>query len=230
MGDSGNREAMSTYSPAHIFVRSLEETCAYMGRDEEANDDARAPTTVGKPVPDTVPVVSAVGHGALAVAVPGGNTAVDAPAAALAMAGGAADTVAEATGGELTSTGGSTCAVRAITDCSIECISVSIWSLRSKRRRTLSSHWERLAPPMLPASPTSCCISAESSKLTIGSSVAIGRWVVAAERVRPRTDDARPCDAGRPRDDGCPRDDIRPRDDTDRRVGGILQHVIIVVF
>ena len=77
MGDSGNREAMSTYSPAHIFVRSLEETCAYMGRDEEANDDARAPTTVGKLKPDTVPVVSAVGHGALAVAVSGGNTAVD---------------------------------------------------------------------------------------------------------------------------------------------------------
>ena len=74
---------MSTYSPAHIFVRRLEETCAYMGRDEEANDDARAPTTVGKLKPETVPVVSAVGHGVLAVAVPGGNTAVDAPAAAL---------------------------------------------------------------------------------------------------------------------------------------------------
>ena len=73
---------MSTYSLVHIFVRRLGETCAYMGRDEEANDDARAPTTVGKPIPDTVPVVSAVGHGAIAVAVSCCNTAVDIPAAA----------------------------------------------------------------------------------------------------------------------------------------------------
>ncbi len=55
--------------------------------------------------------------------------------------------------------------------------------------------------------------------------------MIAVERVRPRTDDARPrdtgrpCDAGRPRAGGCSRDDVRPRDDTDRRVGGILQHV-----
>ncbi len=149
---------MSTYSPAHIFVRSLGETWAYIGRDDEANDEARAPTTVGKlkPVHIPVPVVSAVGHGALAVAVSGCcNTAVDTPAAAPSMAGGA-DTVAEATGGESTSTGGSMCAVRAVIDCSIVCISVIIRSVRSKRRRTLSSHWKRLSPPMLPASPTSC--------------------------------------------------------------------------
>ena len=77
---------MSTYSPAHIFVRSLGETWTYIGRDDEANDEARAPTTVSKlkPVHIPVPVVSAVGHGALAVAVSGCcNTTVDTPAASL---------------------------------------------------------------------------------------------------------------------------------------------------
>ena len=122
------------------------------------------------PKPLLINVVSAVGHGTLAVAVSGCNTAVENPAAAPSIAGGA-DTVAEATGGASTSTGGSMRTVRAVTDCSIVCISVSIQYVRSKRRRTLASHWERLL-------------------------------VVAVKWVRPRTDDARPRDAGRPCDAG----------------------------
>ena len=50
------------------------------------------------PKPLLIHVVSAVGHGTLAVAVSGCNTAVENPAAAPSIAGGA-DTVAEATGG-----------------------------------------------------------------------------------------------------------------------------------
>ncbi len=60
-----------------LLVHSLEETCAYIGRDEEAND-----YTVGKLKPVHAPVVSAVSHGALAVTVSGCYSAVDAPGAA----------------------------------------------------------------------------------------------------------------------------------------------------